>query len=71
LNKYNKTIYGFHFAGNYGYIDNKGYLIIPNEEKDTREYQLYQKIKGVEAININVKKERIDSLNHCWICDGW
>ena len=27
LNKYNKTIYGFHFIGNYGYVDNKGFLI--------------------------------------------
>jgi len=37
LNKFNKTIYGFHFSGNYGYIDNKGYLIIPNKERDVRE----------------------------------
>jgi len=24
LNKYNKSLYGFHFHGNYGYIDNLG-----------------------------------------------
>jgi len=23
----NKTIYGFHFAGNSGYVDSKGFLI--------------------------------------------
>lgn len=28
----NKTIYGFHFRGNYGYIDSKGFLVL--KEKD-------------------------------------
>jgi hypothetical protein len=27
----NKSIYGFHFYGNYGCVDNKGFLVI--EEK--------------------------------------
>lgn len=30
LNK-NHTLYGFHFVGNYGYIDTRGFLVIePN-----------------------------------------
>ena len=26
----NHSIFGFHFEGNYGYIDNKGFLKIPD-----------------------------------------
>lgn len=28
----NKSIYGFHFFGNFGYVDNRGFLILNNEE---------------------------------------
>jgi len=27
----NHTIYGFHFIGNYGYVDSKGFLIVPEK----------------------------------------
>ena len=30
---FNKTIVGFHFLGNYGYMDNKGFLIVENKFK--------------------------------------
>ena len=29
----NKSIYGFHFYGNYGFVDNKGFLIIEDKFK--------------------------------------
>lgn len=28
----NKTIYGFHFSGNYGYVDSRGFLIIDESD---------------------------------------
>lgn len=30
----NKSMYGFHFYGNYGYVDNKGFLVIESKEKE-------------------------------------
>jgi hypothetical protein len=32
----NKSIYGFHFGGNYGYTDSKGFLIIEGEGKTAK-----------------------------------
>lgn len=29
----NKSIYGFHFYGNYGYVDNKGFLVFETKLK--------------------------------------
>jgi len=28
----NRTIYGFHFFGNFGYVDNRGFLVLNSEE---------------------------------------
>jgi hypothetical protein len=30
--KINRTIYGFHFIGNYGYIDDLGFLIVSKSD---------------------------------------
>lgn len=30
----NKTIYGFHFAGNAGYVDSRGFLIVETGNSD-------------------------------------
>lgn len=32
--KQNHTVYGFHFAGNYGYVDTKGFLILENNMRN-------------------------------------
>jgi len=36
----NQTIIGFHFAGNHGYIDPNGYLIINNIKELSREFDV-------------------------------
>lgn len=28
----NHTIYGFHFSGNYGYVDSRGFLVVDKDE---------------------------------------
>ena len=30
----NQTIYGFHFKGNYGYVDNLGFLVVDKNERN-------------------------------------
>lgn len=43
----NHTIYGFHFVGNYGHVDSRGFLIIENnEEKDLSEMHVSHRIDG-------------------------
>jgi hypothetical protein len=47
----NHTIYGFHFAGHYGFVDNLGFFIV--DEMKAREYDdvtqgKMARIKGVE-----------------------
>lgn len=34
----NHTIYGFHFQGNHGYVDSKGFLQIPTEAEQSLAY---------------------------------
>jgi len=43
--KENQTIYGFHFASNYGYVNYNGYLIVPEyaEEEEVNNYLKYEK----------------------------
>jgi len=31
----NKSIYGFHFAGNVGYVDSRGFLVFEEENNDS------------------------------------
>ena len=55
----NHTIYGFHFRGNYGYVDHKGFLIIPeNFEKETIDSRLFKFIKGRESFRKKEMKNR-------------
>jgi len=53
LNK-NKTIYGFHYSGNCGYVDSRGFLIVDEE-------------KGDDLTGIHIKK-RIDGKLYCFFC---
>lgn len=37
----NNNIFGFHFEGNFGYIDSKGFLIITEDDKAKSKYLQY------------------------------
>jgi translation initiation factor 6 (eIF-6) len=45
LNK-NHTIYGFHFKGNYGYVDNRGFLVIDEIKDEQTEIDDFMRIDG-------------------------
>lgn len=72
LNK-NKKIYGFHFNGNYGYIDTKGFLKLENKDITSLHSLVHKNINSYdivfrrEAICMEPKK----FTNVCWICEGW
>lgn len=43
----NHSIYGFHFSGNYGYVDSKGFLIVHDfMAKDMSELHINNRISG-------------------------
>ena len=47
----NHTLFGFHFVGNYGYVDAKGFLIVPpGASKDISEMHLKQRISGIKKV---------------------
>lgn len=66
----NKNIYGFHFNGNYGYIDSKGFLKV--EKKNiTSLHSIVQ--KNISSYDIVFRREGISLeptifKNVCWIC---
>ena len=52
----NHTLFGFHFVGNYGYVDAKGFLVVPHGvSKDLSEMHLKQRISGKWTIGICFK----------------
>ncbi|CAD8184428.1 unnamed protein product [Paramecium pentaurelia] len=72
--KKNKTIIGFHYTGNSGYVDTKGFLIpIETAEMEQSQHQIAQRIQGCQYI----KQKRLRSYRDsnikdcCWICEGW
>lgn len=82
----NHTIYGFHFDGNVGYVDELGFLIVPEagaipskKEMETNYYadsHLRRKINGVKSYRDYNRTSKLEELkegikNCCWICDGW
>jgi hypothetical protein len=71
---FNRTIYGFHFEGNYGYVDSEGYLVLETF-KDVSSCHSTKRIKGVKKIKHYNKLahqiEPTDAKNYCWLCDGW
>lgn len=73
--KKNHTIYGFHFEGNYGYIDSEGFLVIKDSFKDFSSEHHTRQINSIHRLD-NFHKfyqqiEAADARNVCWICDGW
>jgi hypothetical protein len=70
--KDNHTIYGFHFAGHCGYVDNLGFYEVRQFVQDQQQsYTNYQVcINGVEPIIETVSIIPKNNSN-CWICEGW
>jgi len=73
--KSNHTLYGFHFAGNCGFVDFKGFLVIPDDWESEVAGRIIQP-------PIDSAKYQSESLKHhignfseykdvCWICEGW
>lgn len=73
--KENKTIYGFHFSGNNGYVDYLGYLQLDVSPLDIQDSIRNTKLNGVAAqsfsYEINPFENTILLKNCCWICEGW
>ena len=67
----NRTIVGFHFLGNYGYVDTKGFLVVDEKVKNIEEIHVKPRINGLSPVPIPIG-ERIEKMkNVCWICEGW
>ncbi|CAD8099201.1 unnamed protein product [Paramecium primaurelia] len=62
--KQNRTMYGFHFNGNWGIIDPRGFLII-DENSQQKPLGETPRMKGLDQITTL----RYESV--CWICQGW
>ncbi|CAD8076826.1 unnamed protein product [Paramecium sonneborni] len=71
--KENHTIYGFHFNGNFGYVDSKGFLIIQNEMRNFNQIHTDYRIRGCETHSKPYSKgpRSEKMMDVCWICDGW
>ncbi|KAL4510557.1 hypothetical protein ABPG72_004711 [Tetrahymena utriculariae] len=70
----NKTIYGFHFEGNYGFVESRGFLIVQeNQQQLLAGLHNKRQIKGIHTLEREVyRSDRdIDLADCCWICDGW
>jgi len=54
----NKAILGFHFEGNYGYVDAEGYLVVDSEFKEilNTDAVIMHRIKGIKPILRYYKK---------------
>ena len=48
--KKNRTIYGFHFVGNYGYVDSKGFLKFDDDEENTSAENGHTKIQSFDVV---------------------
>lgn len=72
--KVNHSVYGFHFDGNYGYVDSEGFLVL-DKVKDYSTMHGRKAIYGLEKVRYYNKLahqvESVDTKNCCWICDGW
>ena len=73
--KDNYTIFGFHFQGNYGYVDSEGFLVVDEMVKDFSSEHHARKIDSVNRLDnyhqFYQQVEAADARNCCWICDGW
>jgi NLR family CARD domain-containing protein 3 len=53
--KSNRTIYGFHFTGNYGYVDARGFLVVVEEVNQNFEPLRMHGIKQIQFHGLNTK----------------
>ncbi|KAL4442176.1 hypothetical protein ABPG74_009194 [Tetrahymena malaccensis] len=67
--KKNFTILGFHFNGNYGFIDRSGFLI-PSKDISNLLSPLETKIQGVKRVEQSSLMIEA-TQDYCWICQGW
>ena len=71
--KSNHTIYGFHFEGNYGYGDRRGFILF--EKGKGRNINHLNRTHRIESTKRNRKVKfgdtELKSRDCCWICDGW
>lgn len=69
----NTTIYGFHFAGNHGFIDSRGFYIC--DQKDITTLHSLIDVR-INSYDLAFRREPIgfeptSYRNVCWICEGW
>lgn len=69
----NKTLYGIHFRGNYGYVNAKGFLIMTERQGTVLHSVDAFKVDGFE---VSAPREQNSLNSHiyqdvCWICEGW
>ena len=71
--KTNQTLYGFHFEGNQGYVDNHGFLVVNENEINTNlgQNSVSHRIDGVKCVYSNRRKTNELMRDQCWICGGW
>lgn len=73
----NHSVYGFHFEGNYGYVDSEGFLQLDGATKEIKDYHTHKRIDSVKKLKfynrmlVNEVDGGIQAKNCCWICDGW
>jgi NLR family CARD domain-containing protein 3 len=69
----NKHIYGFHYRGNYGWVNSKGFLVLEEKQEtllDSIE-QHYMNGFEVTVIRENHSLKSEPQKNVCWVCEGW
>ena len=62
----NHQLYGLHFEGNFGYIDAKGCLIVPNNcrKKNLGDYDNSRRIKGLKSYHLqNLQASKCEESN--------
>ena len=72
--KKNRTIYGFHFLGNFGYVDSKGFLKFDDSNTENVSSENgHIKIQSFDIVHRRPKiKMGLEKLKDvCWICEGW
>ena len=70
--KSNRTIYGFHFQGNYGYVDALGHLrVSPSCRRSQKKEILNHRIEGVKRNKTVHRTPGSIYKDSCWICEGW
>lgn len=72
--KSNHSLYGFHFSGNYGYVNHEGFLVLD----DHKQANTYDTVRVTRMNGFEVCFRRPYASNDwtlqkdvCWICEGW